>query len=151
MAHPPSACHPPSRRCFLGPLATWRQVDETSYATSADGNGTLSSVSGNAALVHTDGGRLRTKCLDPRSEADTRTFELIGSLLCSISTLVFIANVVIGWRIALATMRRYTLQSLLSLPDDEDEDEEGDEQDFEPEPIHITRKLTPPQLRPQEV
>ena len=40
-------------------------------------------------------------------------------MLCSISTLVFFINVLVGVRIGRQTMERYSLDSLLTLPEEE--------------------------------
>ena len=56
--------------------------------------------------------------------------QTVGSAISAVSTLIFGANVILGWRIALATFRRYTLESLLALPEEED--------DYRPESVSVT-------------
>ena len=61
----------------------------------------------------------------PHMQADTRRFDLIGTVLSSIATFVFLANVLIGWVLAGRTMRRYNLESLLALSEELDDDDVG--------------------------
>ena len=99
---------------FLSPLASWR------YLTPSN-----ASLVGRAAvdgLVQTSDGRWKTRCLDPTNDDDAAYMVLIGTIVSVLSTLVFLANIITGYRVAVHTMRRYSLPSLLALAE-EDEDE----------------------------
>ena len=106
---------------FLSPLAAWRHMPSGSRATALDGlvpsGGGANST--NSHLIRTHGGAWRARCLDPHDDRDQHTRFWMGSLLSGVTTLVFLANVVFGYWLGRATMKRYSLGSLLELPDEE--------------------------------
>ena len=106
---------------FLSPLAGWKQLPESSTASA--NNGMVPMADGtnatNGELVHTYEGQWKTKCLDPHDEADQRWRVLMGSIISGIATFVFVANVIFGYWLGVLTMRRYSLESLLELPEEE--------------------------------
>ena len=106
---------------FLSPLAMWRHLPADSEA--AIRSGIIASGTGNVSnpsLVRTyGGGQYKAQCLDPHSESDEQRRELVGLVLCSVSTLVFLINVLVGFKIGRQTMERYSLDSLLMLPEEE--------------------------------
>jgi len=107
---------------FLSPLASWRHVgvgaNFTGSLTSVDGTG--SEGTGSSALILTRDGKWKTRCLDPVNDADAEYMQIIGTLISTLSTSVFLFNVFTGYRLARRTMVCYTLPALLSLPDEDD-------------------------------
>jgi hypothetical protein len=103
---------------FLSPLSRWRELPRAPTNGGVVRDGLGMNVT-NPSLVTTHEGVWKTRCLDPYNDADEARKEIIGSVLSSVSTLVFLVNVAIGWRSALGTIRRYSLEALLALPDDD--------------------------------
>ena len=106
---------------FLSPLAAWRHLPATGMAN--DRNGMVPTGGGanttNSELVRTYEGQWKTKCLDPHDEADERWRVLMGSIISGLATLVFVVNVVFGYWLGVLTIRRYSLEALLELPEEE--------------------------------
>jgi len=106
---------------FLSPLAEWRTVgDPRGVPGAAGANGSQTEELGEH-LVQTYSGLVKTRCLDPANAEDaahmTRAMYVV-SLMC---TFTFVCSIVVGVRTAQGVLQRYTLESLLALPDLDEE------------------------------
>ena len=109
---------------FLSPLADWRHMPTTSTAAVRNGlvnTGGLGAAanSSNPALVQSYGGQWKARCLDPYDDADAQHRATTGIVLSTVCSVVFALNVLLGWRIGHAAIERYSLASLLELPEEE--------------------------------
>jgi len=100
---------------FLSPLASWRNV-----SVDHSHNASLYAARENSRLVESTRGQWKTRCLDPENDDDAQYMVYVGTAISSASTLVFIGNVLLGYRVASRTMSRYTLPALLALGDDDE-------------------------------
>ena len=120
---------------FVSPLASWRRLDESAYPA----NNTLPDAT-QEYIVQMRDGRAKTRCLDPYDPADESSMLLFSWVISTVSTSIFITNVVIGVRTAARVSRCYKLEALLSLPDEEEHKHEPDE-DFEAAEEHQVGQL----------
>ena len=117
---------------FLSPLARWRQYEPgasdgvTAAAMQGGGSssGGVNASSTNPHLVRTYNGMVKSRCLDPYNDGDESLKDVTGMIISLVVTFIFASNVFVGWRVASRTVHRYDLESLLELPDTED-DEDG--------------------------
>ena len=105
---------------FLAPLGRWGRA---TLAFAAANGSSSSSLAGAAAAA--------AVCLDPTRPEDVAHGNAVGTAVSAIATLNVGAQVLIGWRVAAATARRYSLASLLALHDDDDDDDPNSPDFFE--------------------